>query len=205
LDARAVELLTTPIYITDRERFTQALKTLGSDASKAEAIAAQTQKTITEKMDSDPEFYKRFSKKIAAILKRMHDGKMADIDAFEQLKLVRDDVVDKKDKELPLRVGSVAGAGIFYRNLKELFSRFDGLAEEQIITIVLDIFAIVKGAAIVDWHKNNDVKRVIRNKIDDYLYDVVMTERGVALSSDDIQRVIDRTLTLAENNYEIFS
>ncbi|HPG65159.1 MAG TPA: hypothetical protein PLE82_07460, partial [Saccharofermentans sp.] len=47
VDANGVELLTCPIDITNRKMFEEAIEGLGSDKSKAEAIAAQTQKTIT--------------------------------------------------------------------------------------------------------------------------------------------------------------
>lgn len=204
VDAKGVELLTKQINITDRKQFEEAIETLGSDKSKAEAIAAQTEKTITEKMESDPEFYERFSKKISEILRKMHEGKLADIAALKQLKLIGDDVVNKKDENLPAAVESVKGSDIFYRNLREDFKKFS-VSEEVFIEIVLDIFRIVKEEAIVDWYKNMDVKRRIMNTIDDYLYDVVKKEKGIDLSVDDMKLVISSVLTLAENNYEIFS
>ncbi|MCB9810673.1 MAG: type I restriction endonuclease subunit R [Candidatus Nomurabacteria bacterium] len=204
VDAQSVELLTKQINITDREKFEEAIETLGSDKSKAEAIAAQTQKNITEKMDSDPEFYERFSKKISDILKKMHEGKMADIAALKQLKLISDDVVNKKDDSLPTAIESVSGSDVFYRNLRESFGNFK-LSEEEFVTIVLDIFNIVKAEAIVDWYKNLDVKRKIMNKVDDYLYDTVKTEKQIDLTNDDIRTIINNTLMLAENNHEIFS
>ena len=71
--------------------------------------------------------------------------------------------------------------------------------------LTLDIFGIVKAEAIVDWYKNLDVKRRIMNTLDDYLYDVVKKEKGVDLSDADMRAIINNTLTLAENNYEIFS
>ncbi|WP_293004939.1 type I restriction endonuclease subunit R [Nitrosomonas sp.] len=204
VDAMGVELLTKQINITDRKQFEEAIESLGSDKSKAEAIAAQTQKTISEKLDSDPEFYERFSKKISEILKKMRDGKLADVAALKQLKLISDDVVSKKDEFLPGAIESIKGSDIFYRNLKEDFKKFD-VAEDAFIVITLDIFGIVKAEAIVDWYKNLDVKRRIMNTLDDYLYDVVKKEKGVDLSDADMRAIINNTLTLAENNYEIFS
>lgn len=203
VDARGVELLTTQINITDRKRFEEAIENLGSDKSKAEAIAAQTKKTITEKMASDPEFYERFSKKISQILREMRDGKMADVAALKQLKLIEDDVVNKKDDSLPGTIAAEKGSDVFYRNLKDCFKKFN-MPEEAFIAIVLDIFSIVKQEAIVDWYKNIDVKRRIMNTIDDYLYDVVKKEKNIDLSDDDMKIVISSVLSLAENNYEIF-
>lgn len=204
VDARGVELLTTQINITDRKQFEEAIENLGSDKSKAEAIAAQTQKTITEKMDSDPEFYERFSNKISEILQEMREGKLADIAALKQLKLIGNNVVNKKDDSLPTMIIAEKGSDVFYRNLKDNFKKL-GVADDVLIVIILDIFRIVKQEAIVDWHKNIDVKRRMMNMVDDYLYDVVKKDKNINLSDDDMKIIIASVLNLAENNYEIFS
>lgn len=203
VDAQKVELLTKQINITDRKQFEEAVQGLDSDKSKAEAIAAQTERTIREKYDSDPEFYDRFSKKIQEILEEMRLGKLADIEALKQLKFVSDDVIDKKDHDLPLNIVTQKGSDIFYRNLQSLFQKFN-LSTDLYVSIVLDIFRIIKNESIVDWHKNLDVKRKIKNVIDDYLYDVVKGEKGIALDTEDTTKIIDECLELSENNYEIF-
>lgn len=204
VDANGVELLTKQINITDRKQFEEALETLGSDKSKAEAIAAQTQKTIHEKLDSDPEFYERFSRKISEVLEQMRQGKLADVAALKQLKLIEDDVVEKKDESLPTQIANEKGSDVFYRNLRSAFEKFE-LTEDVFTGIVLDVFTIVKKEAIVDWYKNIDVKRRIMNTLDDYLYDVVTKEKGITLADEDMKVIIASVLSLAENNHEIFS
>lgn len=202
IDASGVELLTKQIVITDRARFKEAIDTLGSDKSKAEAIAAQTEKTIQQKMDSDPEFYERFSKKISEILEAMKEGKLADIAALKQLRLIEDDVVNKKDDSVPILIAKEPGSDVFYRNLRNNFGDLD---DQVYISIILDIFNIIKQEAIVDWHKNADVKRRIKSVIDDYLYDQVKVEKGIGIDEANIQKIIDNVLILSENNHEIFS
>lgn len=204
VDAKGVELLTKQINITDRKQFEEAVESLGSDKSKAEAIAAQTQKTITERLDTDPEFYDRFSKKIEEILNKMRLGKIADIEALNQMKLISEDVVNKKDEDLPEKIRSNKGSDIFYRNLK---NQFDGLniTEEVYVSVIIDILKIVKKEAIVDWYKNTNVKRKIMNAVDDYLYDVVKGGRGINLSSDQIKLIISSVMRLSENNFELIS
>lgn len=204
VDARGVELLTKQIHITDRKQFQEAVETLGSDKSKAEAIAAQTERTITERMDSDPEFYDRFSRKIQEILRQMREGKIADIAALKQMRLVEDVVVNKKDNNVPEAIVDQPGSDILYRNLHEDIAGL-GLSNDVYVSFILDIFRIVKNEAIVDWYKNIDVKRHMMNAIDDYLYDVVKNERHINLTEKQMKAIIDRVLTLAENNYEIFS
>jgi len=203
VDARGVELLTKQVNITDREQFEEAINMLGSDKSKAEAIAAQTNRTISEKMDTDPEFYEKFSKKISDILEKMKQGKLADIEVLKEMKMISHDVINKKDESLPERIKKEKGADIFYRNLQNQFQSLN-LDEELYISIILDIFKIIKNETIVDWYKNTDVKRKIRNSIDDYLYDIVRGEKGVEMNSDYIKSLIDTIMTLSEHNFDLF-
>ena len=60
--------ITEQVNIFDREQFEQAVARIEGTASKAHAIAARTDRTITERMDEDPAFYKRFSERIKETL-----------------------------------------------------------------------------------------------------------------------------------------
>ncbi|MFA6375868.1 MAG: HsdR family type I site-specific deoxyribonuclease [Candidatus Paceibacterota bacterium] len=203
VDANGVELLTKQINITDRKQFEEAVENLGSDRSKAEAIAAQVDKTVKEKMETDPEFYDRFSKKIKEILDKMHQGKLTDIAVLKQMKLFRDDMLNKKDVDLPEAIKTATGADVFYRNLKEQFAPHS-LDENCYIDIVIDILEILKKESIVDWYKNIDVKRRMMNALDDYLYDIVKGKKEINLSNDEIKALISDIMLLAVNNYELF-
>jgi type I restriction enzyme R subunit len=129
----------------------------------------------------------------------MRQGKLADIEALKQMKLISDDVVNKKDKSLPEEVESQKGSDVFYRNLRAELGDLN-LSEDVYIAIILDIFTIIKNEAIVDWHKNLDVKRKMRNSIDDYLYDVVKGKKGIDIDGARMKSLIDRSIQLAENN-----
>jgi type I restriction enzyme R subunit len=201
IKAEEAKLLTEEINITDKELFDKAIAEIGSDKSKAEAIAAQTKRTITEKFDNDPEFYGKFSKKIGEILESMRAKKLADIEALKQLKLITDDVLHKKDDSLPEVVAKTPGVDVLYRNLRGDLN----LEEVTYIKTVLDIYQVLSKNARVDWWKNLEMKRVMRNSIDDYLYDEVKVRLGVELSVDQIESIVNDVMKLAENNYEIFS
>ena len=203
VDSQGVELLTKQINITDSEQFSEAIESLGSNKSKAEAIAAQTERTIREKLDTDPEFYHRFSEKIHRILQQMREEKMADIEALRQLKEIKDDVVNKKDESIPAKLNQKTGADIFYRNLNSIFIKHQ-ISDDDFIEIIMELYNILQKEGIVDWYKNAEVKRIMINKIDDYLYDVVKEERGINLSSEEMKEIIETTMKLAENNNEIF-
>lgn len=203
IDAEKVELLTKQINIHDSASFAEAIEELGSDKSKAEAIAAQTQKTIHEKLDTDPEFYHRFSDKVDAILKKLREGKLADLEALQQMKLVSDQVINKKDSEVPAEIATIVGSDVFYRNLHST-AIGDNVPEATYIQIVLGVFDIIKTEAIVDWYKNPEVKRIMANKIDDYLYDNVIQKQGIKLTTDQLQKIVSEAMQLAQYNYDVF-
>jgi type I restriction enzyme, R subunit len=203
IDAERVELLTKQINIHDGESFNKVIEELGSNKSKAEAIATQTQRTITEKMDTDPEFYHRFSEKVDSILRKLREGKLADLEALQQMKLISDQVINKKDADVPEEIKAKKGADVFYRNLHQVFANYN-LTESTYIQVITGICDILNAEAIVDWYKNPEVKRVMRNKIDDYLYDYVGQNLDVKLSSEDLQKIVQEVMQLAEYNYDIF-
>ena len=198
IKAEEAELLTKQITITDRDAFEKVVEEMGSDKSRAEAIAAQTQRTITEQMETDPKFYLKFSDKINEILKRMREKKIADIEALKQMKLSDDEVSNKKDNEIPDQIREKKGADIFYRNLQDEFATH-GVDDVKFQEVILELFAILKNEAIVDWYRNGEVKRVIYNKLDDYLYE----KEGVEFSSDEMKGIVGKIIKLATENYSI--
>lgn len=200
IKAQEAELLTEEIDITNKELFEKALEGIGSDKSKAEAIAAQTKRTITEKFATDPEFYGKFSKKISEILDAMRAKKLADIEALKQLKLITDELLSKKDDSLPQAIANVQGADVLYRNLRKDLK----IDEASYIKAVLDLYSVLKQNARVDWWKNHEMKRVMRNSVDDYLYDELKVHRGIDITTQQIETLIEDVMQLAENNHEMF-
>jgi len=203
IKAKEAELLTRQISITDKEVFNEVIEEFGSDKSKAEAIAAQTDKIIKEQMKNDPEYYHRFSKKISKLIEQMRAKKIEDIEALKQAKLISHEVLEKKDQNIPSAIQKHAGSDIFYRNLKGAFNQYK-LKDSEIIEIILKIFNILKKESIVDWQMNIENKRIMKNTIDDYLYDVVKQKKGINLSTKDIKQIIDKTMDLAQHNIDIF-
>lgn len=200
--AAAAEIMTEEIKITDRQRLQEAIDDLASDTSKAEAIAAQTTRRITERREEDPELYDRFSKRINAIIEEMRQKKLADVEALKQLRLIADEAEDKKDKELPKEIAGRQGADILYRNLEDkLYLIHDKTLYAKVI---LELTQVLRRSATVDWWRSFEVKRKMRSQLDDYLYDVVKVGYGIELTYEQIESIIDTVITLAENNHQTF-
>ena len=129
----------------------------------------------------------------------MRSGRMEDVKALKMLKEVSAEALEKKTAGLPKPIEEDEGAAILYRNVT-LFDEDDKKAD-----IVLGLTDIVHKEAIVDWHKNPEVQRVMLNKLDDYLYDTVKKVWSVELSNEDIRFVAEKVVDLAKKNPQSFS
>ncbi len=203
IKAHEAELLTHEINITDREVFEEAIENLGSDKSKAEAIAHQTKRTITENIKKDPIFYTHFSQKISELIDKMREQKISDIEALKEARKINDEVLGKKDENIPPDIYSKEGADILFRSLSDVVG-LDNITTKQLCTTTLAIHHIIVENAIVDWWHNAESKRRMQASIDDYLYDTVHEEMGVALSADQIDSIAEEMIELAMNNREFF-
>lgn len=203
IKAEEAKLLTKQISINNKDVFEKELGSLGSEKSKAEAIAAQLQRTITEKMYRDPEFYQRYSIKISKLLKELRQKKLADVEALKQARLLANQILDKQDDSLPPKISALKGADILYRNLNQYIEHYK-MPENHYTEIIADLVKIIRQKSVVDWQINNEHVRVMTNTIDDYLYDVVKQQKGIDLSVDDRQKLTQKAIELARNNHEIY-
>lgn len=177
----------------------QAIKELpGSDRTKAEAIAAQTQRVIEERSDTDAKYYAKFSERIQEIITALHEGRLADIEAFKELQQLQLDMESKKEEGVPAVLRKSPCGDTFFRNLKELTPV---MTEEAYAGFIQGISATIAENVRVDWYLNQEVKREIREVLDDYLYDT--------LSIDDYERyseeLLARIMKLAEANSGAFN
>ncbi len=194
ITAEQAEILIQPIDINNSEEFKKAIEKLGSNKSRAEAIAAQTERRITEifKAHGDVVLWQKFSDRIQAIIDALREEKLADIEALKQLSLITSEINSRKDDELPEAIQKQNGADILYRNLKDI------VPSEQYDKHILSLAKIIQNNAIIDWWKNYDQKRIIENYLDDYIYDNMQVPESTN------KKIREKVLELAENNYTLF-
>jgi len=59
---------------------------------------------------------------------------------------------------------------------------------------------VIRSNLVVDWRSNLDVQNTMRNGIDDLLYDL-KAQKQFALTEDDMDAVVERTLEIAKVRY----
>jgi type I restriction enzyme R subunit len=187
------------INIFDEEGFRRVvLEETGSLASKADAIASATAKTITEKMEDDHVFYERFSKMIKDTIEEFRAGRLSEQDYFNRVREICEKVVNRdKADDIPDRLRGNEAASSIYRNLVDGFvaiaSAPDGFRYAEDTASAFD--TIIRQHRKIGWQDDPDTLNEIRNAMDDFLYDEIKNKNGLyGLETTTMDSMIDSAL-----------
>lgn len=206
IDADEVEVLTQDLNIFDKQKVEEALETYGkTPASKADFIAHQMKKVITENMDKDEAFYKKFSQLIEETIRAFQEGRLTEKEYLESIINTRDNLKGGIQEDIPSSLHHNPQARAFYGALFEVLENIDkeGVVQElkeNIAKSGKEITSIVERLVIRDWKKNLDVQRQMENDIEDYLIEN-RKKIGFEISFDDIDEILVKCLKVAKNNY----
>ena len=195
--------ITELVSIFEKEKFKAEVEKLETVGSRADTIAHRTDRTITEKMDDDPVFYRRFSKILREAIAAYRERRISEAEYLQRAAVVMEAVVTRTGDNLPALLRHREVAKAFYGVVNDVVSRL-GLTEDILAGLAADVALriddAIQGKVVVDWRTNRDVQNQMRNAIDDLLYDV-KSEKGMALSAEDMDAIIERSLDIAKNRY----
>ncbi|MDH3347164.1 MAG: type I restriction endonuclease subunit R [Desulfobulbaceae bacterium] len=208
IQANEVVQLNEPVNIFDDKMFNQVKEEQGvyqtkkTTASKADRIAHATKKVITEKMDEDPAFYEKFSKLIQQAIEDFRAKRISDLDYLHKVVDIRNKVVGKVHDDIPDKLSGNEDAMSYFGVLKPFLEKHE-LGEENLESAAADtaiaIHAILEKHKKVHFWDDEDVQKQAVNEIDDYLYDELKTEKGVELSLDQMDDIIEKVLQVAKH------
>jgi len=203
--AMPAEIIIALVNINDPDALEAVVKEAGiSDSSKADRIASATRRTITEKMEEDPTFYRRFSELLQDTIR---DYRAKRISERDYLKNVIDlaSKVARKDRgtDVPDPVKGNDDGQAFYGILNGVFVGFDGQPVDRAETanIALAIIQIIRAHHIVDVWTNDIAQNNMRNAIDDYFFDVLRDQKGIRLPVETMDEIDLRILDLARARF----
>lgn len=201
--ANEVLPITPPVNIFEQEQFQAEIDKLQTTASRADTIAHRTQKTITEKMEEDPFFYRRFSKILADAIEAYRLQRISDAEYLNKVTEVMNSVRGRTGDDLPPELRNREVAKAFFGVVRDVMNRKDvpqeraaGLAAQA----ALEIDEVVRKNRVVDWTLNMDVQNAMRNGIDDYLYTLREKEQ-IELTFDDMDLIVENALHIAKARY----
>lgn len=203
IDAERVELLTKDVNIFDKDKVEEALETYGkSPASKADFIAHQMKKVITENMDKDEAFYKKFSQLIEETIKNFQEGRLTEKEYLESIQKTRNDLASGYQDGIPEQLQNNPKARAFYGALNEVLNKklYKSISKKKVAEAGLEIEKIVQNLIITDWKKNVDIQNEMENEIEDYLISK-RTQLGIEISFDEIDAILIKCLRVAKNNF----
>ncbi|MCI5123539.1 MAG: type I restriction endonuclease subunit R [Candidatus Electrothrix sp. AR5] len=209
IQANEVVQLNKAVNIFDETRFHQVKEEQGvyhtgkTTASKADTIAHATKKVITEKMDEDPAFYEKFSKLIQQAIEQFRAKRISDLDYLHNVLEIRDKVVGKVHDHVPDQLAGKEDALAYFGVLKPFFEQHEGSAlESATADTALALYDILEKHKKVHFWKDEDAQKQAMNEIDDYFYDELKTARGIELSLDQMDGIIEKVLQVARHRSE---
>lgn len=199
LSVAGLKKITSPIDILNKDDFEKELEELGSLRSKADAIASRMTRSISEKRDENPAYYDSFSKRIRDALALYREKVISEAEYLAKMRTIMEDYyAGKSTVSYPERIKANVHAQAFYGVLTALFDEVeDGrITPDFVAEVSEEITKIVASHSQVDWTNNKTIHDRISQDIDDLFYKYEK-ERGLKLSFDLIDKVIDNVKTVA--------
>jgi len=112
-------------------------------------------------------------------------------------------VRDRSGADLPPELRNQDAAKAFYGVVNDVFGKLKTPPPEarKIATeTALEIDRIIRETRVVDWTSKPDIQNAMRNRIEDFLYEL-KKYRGIDLGFDDMDFIIESSLNIARNKY----
>ena len=197
-----VEKVTNLVNIFDKDAFQKEVEKVEGTASRADMIAHRTKKTIVERMDEDPAFYRKFSEMLEEAIRAFREHRLADRDYLFKVTEIAEGVCNRKDDGIPASLHHLDVAKAFYGILNEAIGLKPGdiRTEEALAELAIRIDEIVRAEAIVNWVTNMDVRNRMQIAIEDDLHDFT-SNNGLQLSYDQIDSILEKSLEIARRRH----
>ena len=207
ISASEVVQLNAPVNIFDEAAFQKVVEEQGAGSeqnlgAKADMIAHATKRAINERLEQDPAFYEKFSKLIQQAIDDYRAKRLSDLEYLQRVTEIKDAVVSRKGDDLPPALNGDADAAAVYGLLRPFVASHLSDTEQAQTTAAeaaMAVWDIFRRNRKVGYWDDLDAQRRTINEIDDYLYDEVKGARGIALSTDEMDEIIDKAMQLARH------
>lgn len=199
LSVAGLKKITSPIDILNKDDFEKELEELGSLRSKADAIASRMTRSISEKRDENPAYYDSFSKRIRDALALYKEKVISEAEYLAKMRTIMEDYhAGRSTVSYPERIKNNVHAQAFFGVLTALFDEVEDerITPDFVAEVSEEITKIVASHSQVDWTNNKTIHDRISQDIDDLFYKYEK-ERGLKLSFDLIDKIIDNVKTVA--------
>lgn len=173
-----------------------------TDASQADAIAHRMKRTISEKMEEDPAFYEKFSSLIQRVIDEFRADRLSGSEYLSRVSTIAKNFDNHRREDVPEKLRRHEDAAAFFGVIKPVFETSGCGAEQSVdwsADTALAIHKILQRHDKVHFWDDPDARNRAINDVEDYLYDEVNAKRGMALSSEQLDEIIERTMRIARS------
>lgn len=203
--AMPAETIIDVVNINDPDALKAVVEETGvSEASKADRISSATRRAITENMDEDPTFYKRFSELLEETIRAYREQRLSEREYLQSVVKLASQIARKeRGHHVPERLrGDEDGQALFGILDGQLQTRDEAaVAGDEAAVISLDIIEIIRSHLIVDLWSNEVAQNDLRNAIDDYFFDVIRDQKGVDLPVEVLDELEQKIMNLARARF----
>ena len=206
-----IKTITELVNIFDKERFQQEVENTTGKAAKADKIASRTAKHISERMDEDPAFYKKFSQMLKETIADYEAKRISEAQYLSRVQDIMDNVISHTDNDIPDQLSGREAAKAFYGLTVEALSEKiqDNEVRKKISThSALQIDELIQdsvldnGKPIVDWQYKSNITGKLLIEIGDYLIDEVRDKYNVDLSFKEMDKIAEDCIEVAKIRYK---
>ncbi|MFO0376988.1 MAG: type I restriction enzyme endonuclease domain-containing protein, partial [Cyclobacteriaceae bacterium] len=179
-------------------------------AAKADKIASRTSKHISEKMEEDPAFYRKFSEMLKDTIREYEEHRINEAQYLNKVKEIMDAVLSHTDSDIPEILNGREAAKAFYglaiESLNEKIQEKD-VRKEIAIQTALRIDELIErvvldhGKPIIDWQYKSNITGKLQIDIGDYLIDEVRDKYNIGLSFGEMDAIAEKCIEVAKVRY----
>ena len=208
IESGDVEIITELINIFDKEKFAEEVEKIVGKVAKADTIASRTAKYINESMETDPAFFKKFSKMLEEAIEEYKLGRISEAEYLQRAENIMHQVLSHTDSEIPESLqNNNAGRAYFglslevYKAVCKDDNKFNinklALITATKIDEIIKKNIFTDGTLMVDWTAKSNLKSSMKLEIEDFLIDDIKQKYDVPLTFDDMDSIIDRSVDVA--------
>src|SRR5690554_6648830 len=196
-----IQPLTELVNIFDEDAFQREVEKTIGDAAKADKIASRTSKHISEKMEEDPVFYRKFSQMIQQAINDFYNKRISELEYLKRIKDYSDKVKIRTDSEIHEKIRGNQTLSDYFGIVNEFFDTEEvntNQFQDELVEASIKIDEIINSKKRVNWQNNQDIIKQMQLKIGDYIYEEIGVKMGLRLSFTAIDEMAERMINVAK-------
>lgn len=208
IESGTVAIITELVNIFDKEKFAEEVERVIGKAAKADTIASRTAKHITENMETDPAFYKKFSELLKETISAYEQGRIDEAEYLKRAIEHMEAVLSHTDSVIPACLANNNAARAYFGLSLEMYKSvgpninidFNDLSKDTAIAMdtIIKTYVLDNDKIVIDWQVKSNVIGKMKIEMEDYLIDEVKRKYELPLTFEDMDIIIDRCVDVAK-------